>query len=267
MSRGNGASRRPWRERRQADPHVLETAAETPTTEAPPPDAEAAAPIAGERYGLFWRPADVAAAMRSILSNDDAELFEESGRAQAEALTTFLPSEDATVVDLGCGIGRVARYLAPRCKLLWGVDVSSEMLEMAAERLAGIPNVRFSHCADTRIPEIADASVDFVYAVLVLQHLEREDTFLMLREIRRILRPGGTAYLGFPNLLSDVYLSSFVAYAESGEAATNPVRARAYTPQEVERLVPAAGLRIVELEATVDIVAVVVRDDVPEDRD
>jgi ubiquinone/menaquinone biosynthesis C-methylase UbiE len=266
VSRGDGASRRPWGERRRTAPHVLEAAAEAPTAEAPADDV-AAAPVAGERYGSFWRPADVSAAMLSILSNDDTELFEQSGRAQAEALVALLPSADATVVDLGCGIGRVAKYLAPRCKLLWGVDVSAEMLEMAAERLAGIPNVRFSHCADTRIPEIADASVDFVYAVLVLQHLEREDTFLMLREIRRILRPGGTAYLGFPNLLSDVYLRSFVAYAESGEAATNPVRARAYTPQEVERLLPAAGLTVVTLEATVDIVAVVVRNRVPEERD
>jgi ubiquinone/menaquinone biosynthesis C-methylase UbiE len=133
------------------------------------------------------------------------------------------------------------------------------MLTMAAERLADIPNVRYARCADTRIPEIDEGSVDFVYSVLVLQHLEREDAFLMLREIRRILRPGGTAYLTFPNLLHDVYLSSFVTYAESGEAATNPARARVYTPQEVERLLPAAGLSISNLTADIEIVALAER--------
>jgi ubiquinone/menaquinone biosynthesis C-methylase UbiE len=197
--------------------------------------------------------------MKAIFNGDDTELFEKTGREQAELIAPLLPSDEAVVVDIGCGIGRVARYMAPRCKLIWAVDVSQEMLTMAAERLADIPNVRYARCADTRIPEIDDGSVDFVYSVLVLQHLEREDAFLMLREIRRILRPGGTAYLTFPNLLHDVYLSSFVTYAESGEAATNPARARVYTPQEVERLLPAAGLSISNLTADIEIVALAER--------
>ncbi|MGA8681216.1 MAG: methyltransferase domain-containing protein [Acidimicrobiales bacterium] len=206
------------------------------------------------RYGTFWRPPDISGAMKSIFNGDDADVFDRTGREQAELLAPYLPSDEAVVVDIGCGIGRVAKHMAPLCKLLWAVDVSDEMLAMAAERLAELPNVRFARCADTRIPDIADGSVDLVYSVLVLQHLEREDAFLMLREIHRILRPGATAYLTFPNLLSDVYLSSFVTYAESGEAATNPVRARVYTPQEVERLLPAAGLTVTSLEADVEII-------------
>lgn len=209
--------------------------------------------VSGGRYGNFWRPPDVSRAMLAIFNGDDVELFEQTGRQQAEVLAPLLPS-DAVVVDVGCGIGRVAKYLAPRCELLWAVDVSKEMLTMAAERLADVPNVRFARCADTRIPDIADASVDFVYSVLVLQHLEREDAFLMLREIHRILKPGGATYVTFPNLMSDVYLNSFVAYAESGEAACNPARARVYTPQEVERLLPVAGLTVTSLQSDVEIV-------------
>ncbi|HXY42790.1 MAG TPA: class I SAM-dependent methyltransferase [Acidimicrobiales bacterium] len=223
--------------------------------EAPAPEKETSG-----RYATFWRPPDVSGAMKSIFNGDDADEFERSGREQAEILAAHLASEDAIVVDIGCGIGRVARHMAPRCKLLWAVDVSDEMLAMAAERLADRPNVRFARCADTRIPDIADSSVDFVYSILVLQHLEREDAFLMLREIHRILRPGATAYLTFPNLLSDVYLQSFVTYAESGEAATNPVRARVYTPQEVERLLPVAGLTVTSLEAGVEIVVLARKD-------
>jgi len=206
------------------------------------------------RYDRCWQPRSVSGAMRSIFNGDDAAVFERTGREQAEVLAALLPCEEAVVVDIGCGIGRVARYMAPNCKLLWAVDVSKQMLAMAAERLADQSNVRFARSADTRIPDIADSSVDFVYSILVLQHLEREDAFLMLREIRRILRPGGTAYMTFPNLLSDVYLTSFVTYAESGEAAVNPARARIYTPQEVERLLPAAGLTLTSLEAGIEIV-------------
>ncbi len=88
-----------------------------------------------------------------------------------------------------------------------------------------------------------------------LQHLEREDAFALLRDLRRALRPGGRAFLTFPNLLSDAYLAAFVEQVDRGEVA-NPARARAYTPQEVERLLPAAGLPIERLDAGVEIVAV-----------
>ena len=42
-----------------------------------------------------------------------------------------------TVLNIGCGVGRVERYLAPRVGELWAVDVSGEMIRRARERLAG----------------------------------------------------------------------------------------------------------------------------------
>jgi hypothetical protein len=90
------------------------------------------------------------------------------------------------------------------------------------------------------------------YSLLTLQHLEREDAFLLMREICRVVRPGGTVYLTFPNLLSEVYFSGFVAYAEEGEVS-NPVRARLYTAQEVEWILPAAGLEVLEVEVGTEI--------------
>jgi ubiquinone/menaquinone biosynthesis C-methylase UbiE len=246
VSSRDGIGRRSWRDRRSSVAARVsgqgDAGGRTGSTGAP------------GRYGRFWRPPDVSGAMKAIFNGDDTEVFERTGRDQAEVLAALLPSADSVVVDIGCGIGRVAKYMAPHSKLLWAVDVSAEMLTMAQERMSDQQNVSYARCTDTRIPDIGDASVDFVYSVLVLQHLEREDAFLMLREIRRMLRTGGLAYLTFPNLLSDVYLDSFVTYAESGEAAINPVRARIYTPQEVERLLPAAGLTVTELQAGVEII-------------
>jgi hypothetical protein len=71
-----------------------------------------------------------------------------------------------------------------------------------------------------------------------------------------MLRPDtGRAYLTFPNLLSDTYLDAFVAYAEAGYG-DHAARARFYTPQEVGRILPAAGLRPESLEGEVEIVAI-----------
>jgi SAM-dependent methyltransferase len=205
------------------------------------------------RYGRLWNPPADADAMSLILNTSDPDTFETTGRADAERLASFLPAA-ATAMDVGCGIGRVARYLAPQCASLWAVDASPRMLELAAVRLAGVPNVRYARCIDTAIPDVPTASVDLVYALLVLQHLEREDAFLLLEELRRIVRPTGTVVVTFPNLLSDTYLAGFLDYAHTGEVA-NPARARIYTPQEVGRLVPAAGFDV-DIEADVEIFAV-----------
>ena len=58
----------------------------------------------------------------------------------------------------------------------------------------------------------------------------------------------------FPNLLSDTYLDAFVDYVRTGQV-TNRARARMYTPEEVRRVVTAAGFDV-EIEAGVEIFAV-----------
>jgi 2-polyprenyl-3-methyl-5-hydroxy-6-metoxy-1,4-benzoquinol methylase len=97
--------------------------------------------------------------------------------------------------------------------------------------------------------------VDVAYSILVLQHLEREDAFLLLRELWRVLRPGGRAYLTFPNLLSDAYLRIFLDGVDA-RASANLARTRMYTPEEVMRLLPAAGLQVEGFRAEQEIIVV-----------
>lgn len=193
------------------------------------------------RYAGLWNPADETAAQLQIFNTDDPDSFEEGGRWDFDRLRPWF-DKDSTVLDLGCGIGRVARYVAPECSLLWAVDASRRMLDLAAERLQDISNVKYAHCHDVTFPDVPSSSVDMAYSLLVLQHLEREDAFLLLEELRRVIRPEGTVILTYPNLLSETYLSGFVNYAHRRES-TDPARARLYTPQEVLALLPAAGFR------------------------
>jgi ubiquinone/menaquinone biosynthesis C-methylase UbiE len=203
-------------------------------------------------YGAIWVPQDETEAMDQILNISDPETFEEAGRYDAERLRQHISPTD-TVLDLGCGIGRVTRYVAPLCRQIWAVDVSETMLRFARERLAELPNVRFLVGRGTSLPELETGSIDFVYSLLTLQHVEREHAFRLLRELRRVLRDGGRAFLTFPNLLSDEYLRAFLHYVDVDEVG-NPARARFYTPQEVERLLPPAGFEIERLEAETEIV-------------
>lgn len=191
------------------------------------------------RYGRLWRPGSEAEAMQQIYATKDPESFERGGRQDFEWLSAHFGPE-STVLDLGCGIGRVASHVAPACGRLVAVDASRAMLKMARRRLQGNTNVTYVRCRDVVFPEVPSASVDLAYSVLVLQHVEREDAFLLLEELRRVVRSSGTVVVTFPNLLSDVYLRTFVGYAHDGDS-TKRDRARMYTPQEVERILPAAG--------------------------
>jgi 2-polyprenyl-3-methyl-5-hydroxy-6-metoxy-1,4-benzoquinol methylase len=205
-----------------------------------------------------WLPGTEDEARLQIINHRDEERFEESGRQELKRLLPFV-HPGATVLDLGCGIGRVTRPLAPHCGTIWAVDASPQMLEIARGRMAAVPNVRYALCADTVVPEVPDASVDFVYSIIVLQHLEKEDAFLLLEEVVRMLKPGGKAFLTWPDLHDDFYLGTFVRYAHQGEVA-NRTRARVYTAGELERLLPAAGFSTVELTPDPpDIVAVCTR--------
>jgi ubiquinone/menaquinone biosynthesis C-methylase UbiE len=204
-------------------------------------------------YRAVWSPSNDTDAMGLILNETDAGKFEASGRHDAEEVLGPLIRSSDTVLDLGCGIGRVTRYVAPLCREVWAVDISPRMLELARSRLAGLANVRFALSNEASLPEPPTASVDFAYSLLTLQHVEREHAFALMREVRRVLRPGGVAHFTFPNLLSDEYLHAFLHYVESGEANSNPARARFYTPEEIHRVVPAAGFEIVDFEVEVEI--------------
>jgi ubiquinone/menaquinone biosynthesis C-methylase UbiE len=204
------------------------------------------------KYGDLWQPDNDEQAMQLVLNETDPDIFEASGQQQADELLGPRIRSTDVVMDLGCGIGRVARYVAGYCASLWAVDASEKMLGLARNRLDELQNVRLARSEGTRIPSVESESVDFVYSILTLQHLEREDAFLLLREVHRVLRPGGAAFFTFPNFLSDVYLEAFLAYAERSEVE-NPARARFYTPEEVRRLLPAAGFEVVNMTAGVEI--------------
>ncbi len=132
------------------------------------------------------------------------EEFDRSG--SRDVALFFAGDEDllhlaATVVDLGCGIGRMARHVAPRVSRLIGVDVSGEMVRQARERLRGVENVEFVECDGRSLAPIASGTVDLVYSHIVFQHLPRRVVLDYFRETGRVLKPGGRFVFQLPEVL------------------------------------------------------------------
>ena len=113
-----------------------------------------------------------------------------------ERAVGHLLSEDLVVADLGCGTGYVGSSLLGRVARLISVDSSEGMLAEARARLERVAGGRRGTELEFRsgglddLP-LADAEVDGTVAALVLHHLAEPDA--ALAEMRRVLRPGGTA--------------------------------------------------------------------------
>jgi SAM-dependent methyltransferase len=95
-------------------------------------------------------------------------------------------------LEIGCGPGRLVRPLSRHFGEIHGVDVSDEMIGLARQRLADIPHAHFHTTDGTSLPQFADESFDFIYSYAVFQHIpSREVVLENMREIRRLLKPGG----------------------------------------------------------------------------
>jgi ArsR family transcriptional regulator len=106
-----------------------------------------------------------------------------------EALLDFL-DPNWVVADLGCGTGGMAELLAPAVRTVIAVDREPAMLDAARERLECFANVEYLRGDVTDLP-IDDDAADAALVSLVMVSVS--DPVTAVREVARILRPGGPA--------------------------------------------------------------------------
>lgn len=97
-----------------------------------------------------------------------------------------------TCLEIGCGIGRLMKPIAARCKRVIGVDLSEKMVNWSRSYLSDTPNTEVRLNNGRSLIGIDDHSIDFVYSHLAFQHITLfEIVECYLREIARVLKPGG----------------------------------------------------------------------------
>ena len=122
-----------------------------------------------------------------------AEAFDASGERDlaAHVLDGLDVPSGWRVLEIGCGVGRLIRPLAPRVARVVGVDVSAEMLDRARDSCRNLPNVELRQ-TDGGLEFLPDAGFDFVFSHIVFQHLPRKAyAERYFREAFRVLAPGG----------------------------------------------------------------------------
>lgn len=128
--------------------------------------------------------------------------FSEHGRSTAEWLAAAAREHGvelarSDLLDLGCGCGRIARWLAPEVvaagRSFNGVDIQPELIAWCAAHLPG----DYRTCRLGRPAPLPDAAVDALYAYSVVTHLTRARTEALLADCARLLRPGGLALITY----------------------------------------------------------------------
>ena len=132
----------------------------------------------------------------------DPDEFLATGLVEIDAQMATLaphgyPRALGLAIDFGCGAGRLTRALAAHFERAIGIDVSTSMVAAAARLNADVRNAEFRVNASPRLEGIADASVDFVFSHITLQHIPTELAVGYVEEFFRVLAPGGAAVFQF----------------------------------------------------------------------
>jgi len=105
-------------------------------------------------------------------------------------------SEKRSLLDWGCGCGRVASLLFAYTEELdiYGCDIDAEAIRWCQENLEGGDD-RFCPIPLHPPTDYSDDQFDLVIGYSVCTHLSRKNQLAWLRELRRITKPGGTVFL------------------------------------------------------------------------
>jgi SAM-dependent methyltransferase len=167
-----------------------------------------------------------AEATAAVLAGYDCRL------AKLKALT----DGGRTLLDVGCGAG----YLVERAALGgWeasGVEIGDWALAAAARR--GVKNLFVGELKDLGF---ADEHFDVVYCAQVLEHLKQP--MELLKEVKRILRPGGVFYADLPNYRT----LSILAGRDDWYMNYPPQHLNYFTPATLRRCLVRAGFSVEEL--------------------
>ncbi|HET7419438.1 MAG TPA: methyltransferase domain-containing protein [Candidatus Dormibacteraeota bacterium] len=176
---------------------------------------------------------------------------------QLEAIVRSHVTPSSRVLDLGCGRGGVVELIWRDVRFAAGIDPDAPSL--ASHRAAGMPVVRG---VGETLPFV-DSSFDLIVSLWVLEHLR--DPAATLREVRRVLAPGGHFVFVTPNLRNPLMLANRIGKALPAlqrrlvprvygrdEADTFPVQYRANTVDAVRALAGQSGLQIYDLRVVPD---------------
>jgi SAM-dependent methyltransferase len=117
-----------------------------------------------------------------------------------EADTDGRTPDDKTLVEIGCGIGRMTCAFTREYATVVACDLDAGFLERCIEtvgRFGKVDRLRTSHVADGKTIDLPPNSADVAFSYITLQHCDPDDALELTSEAVRITRPGGRIVLNY----------------------------------------------------------------------
>jgi 2-polyprenyl-3-methyl-5-hydroxy-6-metoxy-1,4-benzoquinol methylase len=133
-------------------------------------------------------------------------------------------SSQQTVLEVGCGEGYGSNYLSKSCKEIIGIDVEISAIEHAKKKYT-TANCSFKEYNGSNIP-YSENHFDFIVSFQVIEHVDNDAAFV--KELGRVLKPGGTAFITTPNKTYRL---------KPGQKPWNRYHKREYYPKELETVI------------------------------
>jgi len=153
-------------------------------------------------YGKkYWVEAGTNNPVHEICSGWDLDKFktEKEGIWWSFSLEEFTDKHKTKFVEIGCGLGRIAHFVAPHVRAYNGIDISKTMIEGAVKYNK---QFKYDNCffKETSTLEncLRPLTVDMIYSELVFIHLMRAEQFRYISEIYKVLKPNGLCAIQIP---------------------------------------------------------------------
>ena len=161
-------------------------------------------------------------------------------------------SKQDRVLEIGCGVARLGKEIAPHVGEWWGLDVSAGMVKLARERCSELDNVQVFVGDGADLKEIPDASVDKVYCHAVFIHMDKEDWYSYLCEAFRVAKPGALFYFDVWNICDPAgWLRWQMERSLYRDKSERPIHRNQFSsPGEARTMVKMAGWTLVDLTET-----------------
>jgi ubiquinone/menaquinone biosynthesis C-methylase UbiE len=150
---------------------------------------------------------------------------------------------DLNILEIAAGTGRFTEKLLEKNNSVTALDISSAMLNKLKERLLISPNHGNLHVlvGDARQIQLESATMDLVVCLNALSHIPEHDK--VIKEVYRILKPGGIFVFNFPNYNSLYWpFGMYVNFRKT--SVTRKVYTKWYTLQGISKDLGDTGFKI-----------------------
>lgn len=196
---------------------------------------------------------------------DDA-FYLASAKQEVERLQSIAHlNEQSSLLDIGCGQGRLAIGLAavlPTLRLYCGIDVSRPSINWCNLNIAAFhPNFRFLHMdihnerynphglpfkPPVQLP-LADESFDIAFLYSVFTHMRSNDVASYLQDLGRVLRPGGRAFFTvYAEDAGEAEAENPAGYLDDLGASTGALHRVRFDRAFFDSMIDAAGLQVMQ---------------------